>query len=393
VRWIARQPWSSGRVATLGGSYEGFTAVAAAIGTPEVSAVIADGLISDAFAGWPGQRGTQQATGLLWRLQAVERGVDLLESTTYYGEVTNHRPLIDLDVVTLGRQRPTWRSFAANADRNSGFWAARSLIGKMSGQCAPALYLQAANEWSDDPLLAFVDGERAPCKGADRAAQRFVLGAHAHAAGVYDPLSSTPTATLIRAYLDRYLKGDDVDLSSTPKVQYFVTGAERWGSAPAWPPNSDVHVEYLDAGPSLGALSASAPAGESSLRYGFDPAKDDACVDSSKSTLTFVSAPLTAPLDVVGAPTIVARVATSSEDADLIGTLTESSPSGEVVWSSSQRLRMRFRTATTRRERCLSAFPSRCGSCSTRRHTASRAATASCSRSPRPSAGWRRTPA
>jgi putative CocE/NonD family hydrolase len=65
VDWLIAQPWSNGRVGTFGASYEGFTAGAAAVESPEVDVVVMDGAITRAFEGWPGQRGIGVSYGML----------------------------------------------------------------------------------------------------------------------------------------------------------------------------------------------------------------------------------------------------------------------------------------------------------------------------------------
>lgn len=342
VRWISKQPWSNGRVGTIGASYEGFTAIAAAIGTPEVSVVIADGAISDAFTGWPLQRGIPMDTGLLWWLEIVRTGHDLLEDPTYRTNVTNARPLLDLDVRAYGKTDAVWRRFAAETDHRSAFWQARSLVGRMSELCAPALHFQAANEWADDPLAAFQSAIASPCSDEALRAQRFVLGPHPHAGAVYDPFADDPQGSLLRAYLDHYLLGEPAPaLAAVPRVQYHVSGAGSWRSASTWPPSAARREWFLDAAQS--SLGASAPPGAANAALELDPTADACAAAAAIPQLTYESAPLDDGFDVAGAPELVATVSTSTEDADLSGILYERSPDGAFVWATTQRLRLRFR--------------------------------------------------
>jgi uncharacterized protein len=340
ARWIARQPWSNGRVGTIGASYEGFTAIAAAIDTPEVRVVIADGAIADGFSGWPLQRGIPMDTGLLWWLQVVRGGPDLLDDPSYRSNVTNTRPLLDLDRRTLGHTDPIWRAFGVEGARRSAFWEKRSLLGKMSRQCAPGLYIQAANEWSDDPLEAFQAATAYPCSSDARSQQRFILGPHQHAGAVYDPFAATPQGELLRTYLDHFLKDAPADLTKVPPVQYFLAGADAWHAAASWPPSASRATFFLDS--SASTLDSSAPTRDAYSTLALDPTTQDACAASPESA-SYASAPFTAPLDIVGAPEVVVTVSTTTEDADLQGVLYEQTASGEIAWSSVQRLRMRFR--------------------------------------------------
>lgn len=343
VRWLAGQSWSNGRIGTIGASYEGFTALAASIDAPEVRVVIADGAISDAFAGWPLQRGIPMDTGMLWWLEIVRTGRELLEDPVYRSNVTNARPLIGLDVKTHGKEDSTWRAIAAAADRRSAFWDARSLLGKMSAQCTPTLHIQAANEWADDPLEAWKAAQSSACSPDVKKHQRFILGAQGHAGAVYAPFSSSVEGAALRAYLDHFLKGGPA-VDAMPRVQYFVGGADAWRSSHAWPPSDARVVRFLDNG--AGAFTPTSPGAEKTAALSLNPDTDDPCAVAPES-LSFASPPLDADLDIAGAPALVVTVSTTAEDGDLSAVLYEQTASGEIAWSNAQRLRLRFRESYT----------------------------------------------
>ncbi len=165
VLWLAAQPWSNGAVGTIGGSYPAFTAIAAALDSPEVEVVIADGGIGDAFTGWPLTDGMNHHSGLLWWLEIVA-GNDLYADASYSSIVTNHRPLGDLDLLTTGALHPTWRSYLPEMDTDSTFWRERSLTGKLHRLCTPAVHIQAVVEWADDPLNVYLEAASNACPEA-----------------------------------------------------------------------------------------------------------------------------------------------------------------------------------------------------------------------------------
>lgn len=342
VRWIADQPWSTGRVGAIGASYEGFTAVAAGIGNPEVAVVVSDGNISDAFSGWPGQRGITLDSGLLWWLELVATGRDLLADGDYHAAITNDRPLVDLDLEFLGEEHPVWRSAAAEAERDSEFWAARSTTGKMSSLCAPALYFQAASEWSDDPARAFREAVLDPCSAEVAGQQRFVLGQHGHTGAVYDPFAASFSGELLRAYLATFLKDEEGGLADDAPVAYHVAGADEWRTADEWPPASSEPVTfYLAAG---SETLSDVPGADGEAVLAFDAVAMDACdAASAPGSAWFLSDPLPASLDVVGVPEVQLTVSADVADGDLVATLYELGPDDLPLWSTTQRLRLRFR--------------------------------------------------
>jgi predicted acyl esterase len=147
---------------------------------------------------------------------------------------------------------------------------------------------------------------------------------------------------MIRAYLDHFLNDARTtpDLGSAAPVQYYVTGAESWHTASTWPPSSAQKILYLGDQ----TLSPSIPAVESRGALPFDPNKEDACVQSdSIAFLTYESPALLQPVDVAGTPELIVTVSTTTADADVSATLYERTPQGVYPWSTTQRLRLRFR--------------------------------------------------
>jgi predicted acyl esterase len=176
-------------------------------------------------------------------------------------------------------------------------------------------------------------------------AQRFVLGPGSHASAVYNPnfLANDPGSKLKRDYVRAYLKQEAIDLSGAPTATYYATGAEEWRTSPTWPPAGD-RVELFLSGTALGP----SPAAATTQVLHFDPAAIDACQDPNHPAQTgFLSAPMTAPLELAGAPELLLTVATDTPDADLSAMIYEVTPGGQYPWYGQQRLRLRFRDSYT----------------------------------------------
>jgi predicted acyl esterase len=344
VEWLAKQPWSDTKIGTIGASYEGFTALAAAVDTPRVRVVIADGAISRAFAGWPGARGVNWWGGFLWWNEALH-GRDLAADPDYIDATTNARPLRSLDQAVLGHADAVWQAIAGELDGESAFWTARSLTDRMAGFCTPALHIEAAQEWDDDPRAAFQAARDFGCPEA-RDAQRFVLGNHLHAGVVYDPEADTPGAALLRKYLATYLKDAPTDLSSEPTVTYHLTNAGEWRTAPDWPAAAATEELFLSVpdGGDKGALSETAPLAETASSYVADPS-DDPCSLAGVPSLAFESAALETPLDVVGEVEIVLHVMADAPDADVFAELDDVAQDATATLVHLSRLRLRYRAS------------------------------------------------
>ena len=142
-------------------------------------------------------------------------------------------------------------------------------------------------------------------------------------------------------WLDAHLAGSGSSRRTAP-VNVFVNGpGGGWRELPAWPPATTEHAFHPGAGNVLGAQPADA---ESVAEFTYDPAdptptyggayvsmantfaagwKDDSDLAKRSDLLTFTSEPLTAELEVAGAP--VAEVSHSSDNpfADLFVRLSE----------------------------------------------------------------------
>jgi putative CocE/NonD family hydrolase len=342
VRWLAEQPWSNGKLATIGGSYEGFTAVAAALDTDKVKLVIADGAIGDAFTGWPMQRGMNREGGVLWWMAIVRGDPDPWEDSAYLDRVTNARPLSDLDVSYFGTTNDVWKRFAREMDADSAFWRERSLVGQMHRLCAPAIHIQANLEWEDDPYQIYADAKRNACESA-RNRQVFVKSDLGHAATAYGIFLDREryTSKLIHEALARYLK--DVDTPAPASFVAFVQGKNDWLSASDWPVNSTASAYHLASGsePGSGVLAgAPAAAGQGVLSY--DPDTVDPCTDAFDA-LYYLTEPLAENRDILGNIELELDVATDVPDGDLFVTVGSVDDAQNFNHFSGTSIRMRFR--------------------------------------------------
>jgi uncharacterized protein len=361
VRWIAQQPWSNGAVGTIGSSYDGFTALAAAVDTPEVKLVIADGAPSRAFETWPATQNGVIKARLLWWDRAVKGLGANQDDPAYRRIITKSRPVRELDVAAFGVVDPVWRATLPFMERRDAHWDDWSLTDKLARIGAPVISMQAKNEYTSDGLDLFRSLTEHVCNESLRAAHRYVLHSGDHGGGILNPLAPTPAGELIRRYLAKYLQGESVAVDAAP-ILYFVQNANEWHTADRWPVAAKTTTFYLDAQSSrrvespkahpahFGQLLPAKPSAEGSVSYKFDPAVDDAC-DPNVYTerLAFASPKLNAPLDTVGRAELVLFVQIDTPDTDLVVNVFEiahSARSDEVVQNpvgQGVALRLRFR--------------------------------------------------
>jgi hypothetical protein len=341
VRWVLEQPWSNGRIATIGASYEGFTAIAAAVGCPELTVAIADGAPVDGYLGWPGDEGGTGALNLIDWYYLLDHGV--FASETEYTRMTELHPTVSLDIELLGREIPFWREYLGHASSRDDFWDEMSLTPRFGEITSPVIHLEARYEWTDDGMKAFLGLRHGAGSEGGRDSQFFVLGAHEHGSVVYEPSATSPAQELVRDALAFYLDGEDNAFDERPRVLFHLEEAGTWHEAPGWPPDGEEHVLYLANGstPDEGTLSEE-QVDSSAISYDFDPEHENPCEDALEYSL-YLGPVLEAPLDVVGSPSADISVSSTSPDADVFVLLEEVTATGEWNMIRYGSLRLRFR--------------------------------------------------
>jgi predicted acyl esterase len=120
VEWIAAQAWSNGAVGAIGGSYLGYTALAAAVDNPAVKVVIADDPSLDETTARPG--GTFWTSTVTW-LRLVESGQDT--GAEEMARLSSSFDIAAADDLLLGHDSACWNAVAAHDD--IAYWPAESL--------------------------------------------------------------------------------------------------------------------------------------------------------------------------------------------------------------------------------------------------------------------------
>ncbi len=365
IEWLVRNvPESNGRVATIGGSYEGFTALMSTVHPhPALKATVPFAPMVD---GWVGDdwfhNGAFRAEGALeftYNQQATRGSSEKWWSDTYdtyeawlrggsAGAIAASRGL---------EQAGFWRQLAAHPAYDA-WWQEQAMdrvlakeplavpmliVGGLFDQediyGAPALYRALAPK---DPQGRFV---------------HLVLGPWNHGQGRREGRGiglvqfEGDTATwfrreIMQPFLDHYLK--DGPQPGTPRVLAYETGANVWHRYDGWPracaegcaaKSRDL---YLRAGGGL-AFERPAEAKNAFDEYLSDPAKpvpyrlrptlsgsdpqstwgewlmDDQRQPASRpDVLVYESAPLTAPLRVAGEPWAGLFASTTGSDADWV---------------------------------------------------------------------------
>lgn len=393
IEWIAAQPWCTGKIGMMSGSYGGWTQWAAARERPPHLTT----LVSSCAAGkWgeelPWDRGGVSFVMFTWLYMTSGRSAQPTAHVDW-NRVFQHLPLRTMDRA-LGKVIPAWDDWLEHPGLDD-YWKQGRLDDDFADLDIPALHLTGWYDGDQPGEMFFWDGMQ---RSRAAAHQHLLVGPWTHG-GVFRPTQTqrdvdyTPrsVADMDQVHLrwfDHWLKGVDTGLMDSPRVRWFYTGINEWRESDHWPPPDRVPTPlYLRSGGRAntalgdGALSPDAPpTDEPADSYRYDPADvalradvdffnglgnfsvqpaDARALELRDDVLVYTSEPLTEALHVSGRPEVVLHVSSDCPDTDFVVGLADVDPTGRSVPLSRDedhqqmvtqggRLRTRFREGLDR---------------------------------------------
>ncbi|MER7331818.1 MULTISPECIES: CocE/NonD family hydrolase [unclassified Micromonospora] len=321
--WLRRQPWWSGAFGMFGASYQGFVqwALAADAGRElraMVAVVTASGTRDSTYAGESFALDTVLTWAELLQAQTVPwlaRQWELKRGQPRLTAALAHLPLVEADRVATGVTVPFFQEWLRHHTPDAGYWRERVFGGRIAEVSAPVAMVTG---WHDIFL---------PAQLRDFAALR---AAGAHPRLTVGPWTHGSPGLFVAAlregldWLDEHLAGRPPRRAArrgtaagrAAPARVHVGGAGGgWRDLPDWPPPAAPIRWHLHAG---GRLDTSAPAPSAPDRFRYDPADptpslggpllvaqragpvDNRPVEARPDVLTFTSAPLDEPVEVIG---------------------------------------------------------------------------------------------
>jgi uncharacterized protein len=374
IDWVAAQDWCDGKVATHGGSYPGRIQWLAALHRPAaLKAMVCLVTPSDPFVEWP--TGVPDPMSVHWFRMTDGRAIQYTGDTDWMS-VYAHRPLLTMDEAA-GFVSPNWREEVRHTTLDD-WWEPVRYQHRIGELDLPVLHISG---WYDDEEIG-TPANFAAMTAAGRAGQRLLMGPWGHAVNTTRKLGEIdfgPDALIdldayVLAFLDEHVRGIVPEPAPEP-VRIFVMGAGQWRDEATWPPASaGTHVFHL-AGDGRansrfgdGRLQAEPPVadqvpdewvhdpdrpvpfitGEGSGQIG---GPDDYLgVESRGDVLVYSTEPLAEPVELIGPVTLVAHVATSAADTDVMAKLVDVHPSGFAQRLCDGMVRLRYRNGFDRAE-------------------------------------------
>ena len=370
IDWIARQPWSDGKVGMMGGSYLGIVQWKAALtNNPHLKAIF------PVVSGDDDYRDRFYSPGGAMKIgNRLNWMADNLRTPGYLPDFNRfiwHLPVRNADVAATGQVSDMFQD-AVNHPAFDHFWKSISTREKLARIKVPVF---AAGGWYDN--FAESDLQAYTVLRRNSNVNRILIGPWAHNMSYkfqnvdFGPHSSVSLRTLQLEWFDQWLKARDTALLSKPPVRVFLMGANRWMEEREWPPArakmTPFYLESHKAANTLngtGTLAARPARSQAPDTFVFDPRNpvptrggavccnpkifpwgpmDQRPVERRQDVLVYSTAPLKKSVEVVGPIKVILYVTTSARDTDFTAKLVDVLPGGEARNLTDGILRMRYR--------------------------------------------------
>lgn len=316
--WMAAQPWSNGKVGTLGcSSTAEWQMAVASLDHPAHTTLVAQGFGAGVgrIGGWYEQGnwyrgGAEQMLFFAW-LYGVQTGIrpmfppnltqEQLARVSRYFDLAPEMPRVDW---SEGLRHLPPVDILENAQGNTGpfedmikrkpndpKWYLGGLYHDDMPFDKPAIWFMSWYDVSTGPNLALFNHVRENAESETARSQQYAVIAPTLHCAYTRATENTVVGersvgdarwdydALVYGWFDHFLKGQDNGLlDSLPRVRYYTMGSNEWKSADSWPPpNAEAVTYYLDSGGNAntrngdGRLSTTPPERDNPDRFTYDP--------------------------------------------------------------------------------------------------------------------------
>ncbi|MEM9682607.1 MAG: CocE/NonD family hydrolase [Pseudomonadota bacterium] len=390
VEWCAALPGSTGKVGTFGNSYCGMTQwEMAPTRPPHLACMFAQGVVANHLDRHMsgvirlGRRMTWTintiSPDMARRLQVpgapkTPEEADELWDSRDRSKWLWYLPLSEIPKSAMPGMHDYWQRLLRDTVRDHFAHEARH-----KDVDVPVL---SGTGWYDQQLgtiKQFAGMRKNGMTEAARASQRLIVGPWGHTTlalhrkvGELDfgPAAEWNYYEMADAWFGKWLKGERTEADEWAPAQIFVMGRNDWRHDDQWPPAGMTPTPwYLHSGGGAnlntgdGVLSPMPPADDPPDAYDYDPRDpvmtiytrdgqqvpmDQRRLDDRRDILRYTSAPLDAPLEVVGPVEVRLFASSSAPDTDFIAKLIDVHPDGFVQELCYGLVRARHRNGTDR---------------------------------------------
>ncbi len=378
LNWIAKQPWSNGKVGMTGGSYLGIVQWKVAIlNNPHLKTIFPWVSGDDDYRDRYYSTGGAMKLGhrLLWVEENLKQpGYD----PPSFDKFVQTLPLRHADVVVTGQRNQMMQTiFDHPAD--DPFWQAISVRDQLQNIKIPVFSLGG---WYDNYVESDLDAFTTLQKQSG--VHRILIGPWPHNVNTVLPGSNFGRDSQIAfrrtqlEWFDQWLKDKDVPLLSKPPVRIFVMGVNQWRDEAEWPPKGVRMTRYyLESGGHANSLNGDGTLTPQPVMkslhdvFIFDPHNpvptrggavccnpqifpwgpmDQRPVEQRSDVLVYTTPVLRDDLEVTGRIEVTLNAASTAPDTDFTAKVVDVQPNGVAINLTDGLLRARFRNSLSKPE-------------------------------------------
>ncbi len=357
IEWIARQPWSNGKVGTSGGSYLGTVQwLAARERPPHLACMIPTASSGRLFDELPYRGGAFVAPWALeWLNGTSGRATQGPSAASLDWEaIAAYRPLLTMDEF-MGRRMPLWREFLEHPTLDA-YWRPINFEAEDFRQIdIPVLTVTGWFDGDQLGALSYWDGMTA--HKSDNQEHYLIVGPWTHAqtylGGALNvgglalaPQSVINIQEVRRKFFDYCLKGTAPSFDE-PRARVYVTGVDEWRESAVYPPRMAQPTPlYLHSGGRAntldgdGTLSWDEPGDERPDHYTYDPkrplagrghAEDRRPLQRRDDVLVYTTEVLEDPVEIIGRVFVNLYASSDALDTDFTARIADVYPDGRAL--------------------------------------------------------------
>jgi putative CocE/NonD family hydrolase len=376
VEWAGTQPWSTGKVGTIGASYWGSTQwLLSPNSSKYLKAMVPINTSQDVYPRWIYYSIFRITDVLAWFYENAPRRGRSIEGIDWNKAVST-LPLIKADE-SLGENIPAYDDWI-NHPVPGPYWDRIRVDNRVQQITVPAMIIEG---WYDYYLdLALNDFNRMRNEGGSVEAKQSVLmvGPWTHTMkSKFSDADFGKDASFIKQYklvidwFDYWLKGKDNGILTKGPVRIFTMGANTWKTENEWPPKNVRYDEYFlhsdgnaNGIEGVGSLTKTMPGSENPDGYEYDPADpvpsvggtsiygnlkagpyNQKTVESRRDVLIYTTAPLETDMNITGPVKLIFYASSTAKDTDFAAKLTDVYPDGKSVNLQAAVIRAKYRNS------------------------------------------------
>jgi putative CocE/NonD family hydrolase len=377
IEWAARQPWSNGKVATMGGSYEAIDQwLAASKAPPHLVAMISIMSGPNPYQISYTGGAYRLFLGLSWAMTECGRTSNNEILMVDWAKVMRHLPVIDAgkeagcvpQFYRDGLDHPTLDSHWGNWDN------------VYSEHPLPVMNITGWYDLFQTGTIENYTKLMAHAPEPVRKAQRLIVGPWPHGVNVqkvgqvdFGPQSKIDLSGIELRWLNHYMMGEQNGEQSEPPVKVFAMGTNQWKNYQSWPPAGVKMADYYfhsggkaNSAAGDGSLSTAKPDREGPDQFTYNPANpvptyggstccfpqivpwgpmDQQKIERRDDVLVYSTPPLKQDVELTGPVTVHLFASTNARDTDWTAKLVDVAPNGVAINLTDSILRARYRNS------------------------------------------------